>query len=228
MKSRKEIKALAKQAFKTSYWPCVGALVLYWLISCALSMTGVGAFILSGPILIGFNFYFVNVFMHGGCDIGGAFSKAFEDFGRKLGGYLWMALFLFLWALIPVAGFVIVIIKTLSYSLTTYILSDCPNVRAQDALTLSKRMMRGYKWQLFVFYLSFIGWDLLNGLTCGILGLFYVNPWKQTAIAGWYLERREQALRDGTVTPDELNGGTLREHMPPQGYNSYNGYNPGV
>ncbi len=228
MKSRKEIKLLAKQAFKNSYWPCVGALVLYGIVTYALGCTGIGSLILGGPILIGFNFYFVNVFMHGGCDIGGAFSKAFEDFGRKLGGYLWMGLFLFLWALIPVAGFVIALIKALSYSLTPYILSDCPNVRAQDALTLSKRLMRGYKGQLFVFYLSFIGWDLLNGLTCGILGIFYVGPWKQTALAGWYLERREQALRDGTVTPDELNGGILRENMPPQAYGSYNGYNPGV
>ncbi len=219
MKSRKEIKLLAKQAFQTSYWPCVGALVLYGLILSALGGTGIGALILGGPLLIGFNFYFINVFMSGCCDIGTAFNKAFEDFGRKLGGYLWMGLFLFLWALIPVAGFFIAIVKTFSYYLTPYILADCPNVRAQDALTLSKRIMKGYKWELFVFCLSFIGWDILNGLTCGLLGIFYVSPWKQTALAGWYLERREQALREGVVTPDELNGGVLRENV---------GYVPGV
>ena len=219
MKSRKEIKLLAKQAFQTSYWPCVGALVLYGLILSALVGTGVGPLILGGPLLIGFNFYFINVFMSGRCDIGVAFSKAFEDFGRKLGGYLWMSLFLFQWALIPVAGFFITLVKTFSYYLTPYILADCPNVRAQDALTLSKRIMKGYKWELFVFCLSFIGWDILNGLTCGLLGIFYVSPWKQTALAGWYLERREQALREGVVTPDELNGGVLRENA---------GYVPGV
>ena len=191
MKSRKEIKLLAKQAFQTSYWPCVGALVLYGIILSALGVTGIGALILGGPLLIGFNFYFINVFMSGCCDIGTAFNKAFEDFGRKLGGYLWMGLFLFLWALIPVAGYFIAIVKTFSYYLTPYILADCPNVRAQDALTLSKRIMKGYKWELFVFCLSFIGWDILNGLTCGLLGIFYVAPWKQTALAGWYLERRE-------------------------------------
>ena len=196
MKSRKEIKLLARQAFQTSYWPCVGALVLYGIILSALVGTGVGPLILGGPLLIGFNFYFINVFMSGRCDIGVAFSKAFEDFGRKLGGYLWMSLFLFLWALIPVAGFFITLVKTFSYYLTPYILADCPNVRAQDALTLSKRIMKGYKWELFVFCLSFIGWDILNGLTCGLLGIFYVSPWKQTALSGWYLERREQALRE--------------------------------
>lgn len=219
MKSRKEIKLLARQAFQTSYWPCVGALVLYGIILSALVGTGVGPLILGGPLLIGFNFYFINVFMSGRCDIGVAFSKAFEDFGRKLGGYLWMSLFLFLWALIPVAGFFITLVKTFSYYLTPYILADCPNVRAQDALTLSKRIMKGYKWELFVFCLSFIGWDILNGLTCGLLGIFYVSPWKQTALAGWYLERREQALREGVVTPDELNGDVLRENA---------GYVPGV
>lgn len=211
MKTRQEIKLLGKQAFQASYWPCVGAFLLYNIIVSALSGTAVGGLILGGPILIGFNFYFINVFMSGRCDIGVPFNKAFEDFGRKLGGYLWMLLFLFLWAIIPIAGFVIVIIKYYSYYLTPYILADCPNVRAQDALALSKRIMAGHKWQLFVFGLSFIGWDILNLFTLGLLGVFYVGPWKQAAFAGWYLERREEALREGTVTPDELNGGYIRE-----------------
>lgn len=266
MKSRQEIKWLAKQAFQNRYWPCVGALALYGVIVYALGLTGIGTLILGGPLLIGFNFYFVNVFMHGGCEIGGAFSKAFEDFGRKLGGYLWMQLFVFLWALIPygvilvfalilgvatavggsiaaavlaililiaacIGGSVLLVIKVLSYSLTTYILCDCPNVRAQDALTLSKRLMRGHKGELFVFNLSFLGWDILSVFTLGLLNIFYVGPYKRAALAGWYLELREQALREGTVTTDELNGALLRENAPRYGNgNSYgnnpNGYNP--
>lgn len=259
MKSRQEIKRLAKQAFQNRYWPCVGALALYNVIASALSGTFFGSLILGGPILIGFNFYFVNVFMHGGCELGGAFSKAFEDFGRKLGGWLWMQLFIFLWALIPygtififallvgvatavgdsiavavlailflgiaaVGGIALLVIKTLSYSLTPYILCDCPNVRAQDALTLSQRLMRGNKGKLFVFYLSFIGWDILSVLSLGLVYIFHVGPWKQAALAGWYLELREQALRDGTVSADELNGAPLRENAP-RNANSY-AYNP--
>lgn len=211
MKTSSEIKAMARESFHSRYWLCVSACVLYMLISFALAYTGVGSLILEGPLLIGMNFLFVNLFMGLDCDIGTMFSKAFEDFGRKLGGYLWMCLFLFLWALIPVAGVVIVIIKGLSYAMTSYILSDCPNVKAQDALKLSMRMMQGRKWDYFLFQLSFLGWHLLGALTGGMVSLFWTIPYLQSAQAGWYLERREECLRTGIITTAELDGAPLTE-----------------
>lgn len=52
--------------------------------------------------------------------------------------------------------------------------------------------------------LSFLGWFLLNGLTFGILGIFYVNPYFYVAIAGQYQDLKELALQNGVVTLDEL------------------------
>lgn len=206
MKTRSEIKSLAKESFRSRYWVCVGAYVLYSLINFALCYTFIGELILAGPLAIGLNFLFVQVFLGAEVNIGTMFSKAFEDFGRKLGGYLWMLLFVVLWSLIPLAGIIIVIIKAYAYSMTCYILCDCPNVKAKEALKLSMRMMHGHKWQYFVFQLSFIGWHLLNGLTCGLLGIFWLNPYAQSAYAGFYLELREQCLREGVITPAELDG----------------------
>ncbi len=211
MKTRAEIKALAKETFRGRYWFCVGVTALYLVILGALSYTGVGSLILGGPLLIGLNFLMVNLFMGAPCDVGSMFSKAFEDFGRKLGGYLWMELFLCLWALIPVAGFFICIVKGLAYSMTCYILSDCPNVKAQDALKLSMRMMDGRKGELFVLHLSFLGWMILNALTMGILAIFWTGPYRQLTMAGWYLELREDCLRTGVITTDELDGGPLMD-----------------
>lgn len=215
MKTRAEIKTMAKESFRGRYWFCVGVVVLYWVVTMALGYTGVGSLILGGPILIGLNFVMINVFMGSPCDVGTMFTKAFEDFGRKLGGYLWMTLFLFLWSLLLFAfvipGVVMIILKGYAYAMTPYILSDCPNVKAQDALKLSMRMMKGHKWELFVFQLSFIGWQLLNALTMGILGIFWVGPYQQISTAGWYLELREECLRQGVITTDELDGGPLME-----------------
>ena len=90
--------------------------------------------------------------------------------------------------------------------MTPYILSDCPNVKAKDALKLSMRIMKGKKGRLFVFYLSFIGWGLLSCLTAGILGIFYVGPYMQSSMAVWYLEAREDALRNGVITLGQLEG----------------------
>ncbi|MDD3920912.1 MAG: DUF975 family protein [Eubacteriales bacterium] len=88
--------------------------------------------------------------------------------------------------------------------MTPYILADCPNVKAQDALKLSIRMMNGHKADLFVFTLSFLGWMLLSGLTGGILYIFYVGPYMNNAMAGYYAELKENAIMNGVVSVDEL------------------------
>ena len=207
MKSRAEIKEYAKAAFAGRYWYCVAVTVLVSLFvtACTSFTLGLGGLILSGPITAGYCYFFTQVFQGRGAevDVGTPFSVGFTNFGRKLGGHLWMSLFVWLWSLLFVIPGVI---KAYSYAMTSYILGDCPNVRAKDALKLSMRMMAGHKWELFVFHLSFIGWQLLNGFTVGLLGIFYVTPYMNTSLAGYYLEVREQALRTGAVTLEQLNG----------------------
>jgi uncharacterized membrane protein len=88
-----------------------------------------------------------------------------------------------------------VIIKSYSYFLTPYILADSPNVYATDALKLSQKMMQGYKWKLFVAQLTFLGWFLLCALTFGILWIFYVGPYYNATMAGFYQEIKEEAKR---------------------------------
>ena len=207
MRTRKEIKAIGRDSFRACYWPCVGASVLVMLAIYAASMVYVGGILLTGPLTIGLYFLYIQLILgKPDLQVSLPFETAFRNYGRRLGGYWWMQLWLFLWSLIPLGGIVMVIIKSLSYSLTMYILADCPNVMAQDALKLSMRIMQGKKGKLFVFYLSFIGWGLLSLLTCGLLSVFYVGPYMQSSMACWYLEAREDALRNGVVTLAQLEG----------------------
>lgn len=166
---------------------------------------GVVGIFLIGPFLIGQNAFFIQS-VHRKMELNESvlpFKEAFIGYWRKLGGFWWCQLFQFLWSLL----FIIPgIIKGYSYSMTPYILADCPNVKAKDALKLSMRIMKGKKWSFFVMQLSFIGWDLLSGLTLGILGLFHVIPYKQTAYADFYLEARQDALVNGVITTQELDG----------------------
>ena len=218
MRTRQEIKAIGKQRFNALYWPCVGAAFLVTLISAAISgaasyaaeygnwsfSINLAGLFITGNLLIGLNYFFIqNILGREPVDIGTPFRVGFENYGRKLGGFLWMQLFIALWSLLLfVPGF----IKFFSYAMTPYILADCPNVRAKDALKLSMRIMHGKKGQLFGFYLSYIGWGLLSCLTCGILGIFYVTPYMSSSLACWYLEAREDALRSGAVTLGQLEG----------------------
>ena len=69
--------------------------------------------------------------------------------------------------------------------MTPYILLDKPELSANEAITDSRMMMKGHKWELFLLDLSFIGWILLSLLTLGIL-FIYVIPYMQAARAEFY------------------------------------------
>ena len=54
--------------------------------------------------------------------------------------------------------------------------------------------MNGQKWKSFVLDLSFIGWNILSAITLGIVGVFYVDPYKNMTDAALYeaLKYRQQ------------------------------------
>lgn len=75
-----------------------------------------------------------------------------------------------------------------------YILSENPEADQSEVFAATKEMMQGNKIQLFVFYLSFIGWVLLGTLFFGI-GMLFVNPYIRAAEAEVYSElRRHTAM----------------------------------
>lgn len=107
----------------------------------------------------------------------------FHPYGRNVGGMFLRDLFIALWSLL----FIIPgIIKHYSYRMVPYILAEDPEISGKEAITLSRQMMDGQKWKAFVLDLSFIGWDILSCLTFGLLGLFYVNPYKHSTYAELY------------------------------------------
>lgn len=83
------------------------------------------------------------------------------------------------------------IIKAYEYYMVPYILGENPLMDQKDALRLSKSMMDGYKWDVFVFELSFLLWSLLSLLTFGFLNLLYVAPYKQASTAEIYHELKQ-------------------------------------
>ena len=125
------------------------------------------------------NFMRVNQKRNAGLDALGAFSpylhKVFVLFMKNL--------FLFLWScLLIIPG----IVKSYEYRMVHYILQENPEIGWKEALQKSKEMMDGSKWQAFLLDLSFIGWALLSCLTCFLLGLFFLMPYKMNADAALY------------------------------------------
>ncbi len=76
------------------------------------------------------------------------------------------------------------IIMTLAYAMVTFLVIDT-DVAGNDALKESREMMKGYKWDYFVFSLSFIGWILLIPFTLGII-LIWLYPYMIVAYTIYY------------------------------------------
>ena len=106
----------------------------------------------------------------------------FKDYSRVVLTGLLQGIYIFLWTLLLIVPG---IIKSLSYSQTSFILKDYPELKNNAAIELSMAMMEGHKFDYFYLMLTFIGWILLSILTLGI-GLLWVNPYIYTASAHFY------------------------------------------
>ena len=108
--------------------------------------------------------------------------SCFQQFWRFLLVHLLMNLFITLWSLL----FVIPgIIAAFSYSQTIYIMLDNPKISPLEAISASKQLMRGHKFEYFVLQLSFLGWAYLTLFTFGLLGI-WLNPYMQVTMANYY------------------------------------------
>ena len=93
------------------------------------------------------------------------------------------SLYTFLWGLLCIIPG---IYKGYEYRMIPYLLTEYPDIDKDRAFAISKQMMYGYKMKAFLLDLSFIGWWLLNTLTCGLLGIFFVGPYYHSTAAAFY------------------------------------------
>ena len=138
-------------------------------------------FIIGGTIQLGYSVYLLKQYHRQETSIGDLFSQFFR-FGTGFAQQFFVGLYTFLWTLLFIVPG---IIKAFSYSMTPFILADDPTLTANQAITRSRELMDGHKWELFVLSLTFIGWEILGALTFGI-GLLWVTPYKNAAYAAFY------------------------------------------
>ncbi len=102
-------------------------------------------------------------------------------------------LYVFLWTLL----FIIPgIIKAYEYRMVPYIIGENPQISKEEAFAQSDILMRGNKWNTLVLDLSFLGWYILNGMTLGILGIFYVNPYVNQTNAALYKKLKAMRIEE--------------------------------
>ena len=153
--------------------------------------------------------------------------------------------FIFLWTLLLIVPG---IVKSYEYRMVPYVLAENPDLSREEAFALSKRMMDGDKMNAFILDLSFIGWAILTILTCGLVGIFYYQPYLALTDAALYQTLKKKVDRffddggynDGGYTggygdsgnnnggyTDGYNNGSYNNGGYGDSGNSYGGYNNG-
>ncbi len=189
----KEIRKLAWDQLKKNYWMVfIASLIIY-----AINAAGVPALvglIITGPLMVGYSMYLLNNLKDD--KNANQLETLFHGFKNSLGtsiiAYILRIIFVSLWSLL----FIIPgIVKALAYSMTPYVIAENPNLTPTEAIDKSQALMNGNKWRLFCLLFSFIGWFLLGSLAFGI-GLIFVLPYVNTAIANFYDEIRGRVVKD--------------------------------
>ncbi len=115
-------------------------------------------------------------------------------------------IFLSLWyMLLVVPG----IMKSYEYRMIPYLIADYPEKDQDEIFRLSKQMMTGNKWKVFVFDLTFTGWFLLAMLPL-FLGLPFIMPYYNAACIELYKELKKECLG----ISDEYGHGSHEVYQP--------------
>ena len=179
MVKRSQIKRLAKRQLKRNWGIALGAIPLCAAMSVAALIIGGPA--LANVVAVGFAAAYMAIIRTGKAKISSIF-EGWQSFGPAFIAGILVPLYTCFWSMLfGIPG----IIKSYAYAMTNYVIKDNPDMTAKEAITESRRLMRGNKWRLFIMDLSFIWWDILCVLTLGIL-LIYVVPFKLAARAAFY------------------------------------------
>lgn len=172
---RKRLKADVREMLRSAQVSPKGMTALYLLISMALSLTGsfagdaagiLGVFIsvLSNLIDMVLGAGFVMYCMAVRRSERAEYLTLFDGFsfvGKIIGLNLVIYLFIVLWSML----FVIPgIVAGYRYRFALYNLYENPGIGIMEALDMSKRQTVGYKGQLLLLDLSYVGWVILASL----------------------------------------------------------------
>jgi len=209
---RKELKTLAKKRLSENRWPMVlVALVVCLLTGVSSAMSGVKfdvsyemgdvsnaySYQQSNPVLslisLLLSIFVVSILSIGACkfyrhnirenqDAAMMFDGFKKNYGKNVLTSFLVTIFVFIGCILLIVPGIIV---GLGLTLVPYILAENPDMGAMDIIKMSWNKMKGHKWEYFVLVLSFIGWFLLDVLTLGIAGIFYIHPYAYQTFANY-------------------------------------------
>ena len=178
-----KLTTLSDTDWQAVWVACSTVLIVILIVSILLKI------FVFNPIEVGcFSFFKLNI-NDPSTKLLDAIKGGFTNYTRTFLTLFVRDLFLTLWTML----FVIPgLIKAYSYCMVPFIIKDNPELTATQAITRSREMMNGNKWKAFLLDLSFIGWWLLGSITCGIVNVFWTQPYELSTHAALYLELKNK------------------------------------
>lgn len=170
--SSKNLRALGRDALRGKWKLGVLGTLLYMVLifvptaildaifgngTSPAGVSTIYSILISGPMALGYAMFSISIFRKRETSPAEVF-YGFERFGKALGLYIVMMIFIILWTLLLIVPGIIAAFR---YSMCFYILADNPGIGIMGALNESKRIMTGNKWKFFCLNISFIGWVFL-------------------------------------------------------------------
>lgn len=132
------------------------------------------------------------------------YSTLFDGFGiagRVVVLGLLRVIFIYLWSLLFIVPGIIAAYR---YRFALYNLLENPDIGPLEAIRMSCAQTSGFKWDLFMLDLSFLGWILLNVLSLGVLSIWVEPYYRQTDIGFFRSVKRVKGI--GRLTDQDLPG----------------------
>ena len=190
---RKDSRELLGHEIFGSKW--MWALLMLLIVSAAVSAAsgvtcGIAALVVAGPLEYGCIRVYLRLVRHE--DEHAEIKHLWAGFKGKIGQTfvveLLQFIYLFLWSLLLIIPG---IIKSYSYAATMYLVHE-KDLSGNEAITASRKLMKGRKWKLFCLDLSFIGWYIV-GLLCLGVGVLWVDTYRTMARTLFF----EDAMKEG-------------------------------
>ena len=180
---------IVDQLMHNPYFGVISAMIAAVALLAGIAGLALQIFVMN-PLEIGIRRYFMED-LYAPCELDRVTYGFKMNYVNGMITMLLRAVFTALWTLLLIIPG---IIKSYEYRMIPYILAEYPDMEWRDVFATSKRMMDGEKWNAFVLDLSFLGWQLLSIITGGLVGIFYVNPYKGLTDAALYMALREKIM----------------------------------
>lgn len=197
--TRLELKTLSKSQINGSlltlfFCSLIITIINRILIETTMIVGPVIALILMPGFLLGMSNIYINLTSGIKPKIEDTFSGFKNSFKAWALSFL-IGVFIALWSLLLIIPG---IVKSISYSMSFYILSENPNIPVNEALNKSKALMEGHKMEFLVLQFSFFWWIVLTFITFGFMSI-YVTPYIIATNTNFY-----KSLKEANISVEEI------------------------